>query len=107
MTRVWRINASEAIEAVRSFLNALDIKYVGLDREWILKSFELAQKLNHDVYDCSYLALAMMVKTEAIVTTDTDFESLAPRVGLRYIDPVPKEIPKKFCEYPYKARETC
>ncbi len=106
MTRVWRINASEAIEAVRSFLNALDIKYVGLDREWILKSFELAQKLDHDIYDCSYLALATIVKAEAIVATDTDFESPAPRVGLRYINPVPKEIPKKFYEHSYKARET-
>ncbi len=64
LTKLWGIDAKEAFEAVRSFVENINIRYVGLSREWLLKSFELA----------------LMVKAEAIVTTDTDFKTLAPKI---------------------------
>ncbi len=110
LTRIWRIDEGEAVEAVRSLVEALPIVYVGLSREWILKSFELAEELGHDVYDCSYLALALMTGAEAIISTDRDFEHLAPRAGLRYVNPVPLHILQQFYAYRrggYSASRVC
>ncbi len=100
LTRLWGFGKQEALEAVRSFLEARNVIYVGLTREWLLRSFEFSKQLRHDVYDCSYLALALMVGAEAIVTTDTDFKKLAPKLGLKYVNPVPEDIIKKFSEHP-------
>jgi predicted nucleic acid-binding protein len=63
-----------------------------------LKGFQLAGELRHDVFDCMYLALALQEKAAGIVTTDTDFEKLCKNVGLRYYNPVPKEVLKRFRE---------
>jgi len=100
LTKLWGISKNEAIEAVKSFVESKDIKYLGLSREWIVRSFELSDMLHHDVHDCSYLALALMVKAQAIISTDTDFKRIAPKVGLKYINPVPEHIIRKFREYP-------
>ncbi len=102
LTKLWGIDAKEAFEAVRSFVENINIRYVGLSREWLLKSFELAKRLNHDVYDCSYLALALMVRAEAIVTTDTDFKTLAPKSNLKYINPVPEDVLKELSKYRHR-----
>ena len=100
LTKLWGIDKEAAFEAVMSFLENFEVKYVGLDREWLLRCFKLSRELRHDVYDCSYLALALMVKAEAIITTDTDFKDLAPRLGLKYINPVPEDVLRRFSKYP-------
>ena len=45
-----------------------------------------------------YLALALQEKATAIITTDTDFEKLCDPLGLKYINPVPREVLKRFME---------
>jgi len=73
-------------------------RYPSLSRETILEGFRLAKDLKHDVFDCMYLALALQEKAAGVVTTDTDFEKLCNHVGLKYINPVPKEVLKRFKE---------
>ena len=58
----------------------------------------MAKDLKHDVFDCMYLSLALQEKATAIVTTDTDFEKLCNHLGLKYINPVPREVLKHFKE---------
>lgn len=100
LSKLWGLNFKESYEAVKSFIQNVKVEYVGLTRELIMKSFEIAETLKHDIYDCTYLALALMVKAEAIVTTDTDFEKLAPKIGLKYVNPVPKDVLKRFHKFP-------
>ncbi|MGB9842214.1 MAG: PIN domain-containing protein, partial [Candidatus Bathyarchaeales archaeon] len=56
------------------------------------------EELKHDVFDCMYVAFARQEQAKAIVTTDTDFERLCKHVGLDYVNPVPKEVLKRFKE---------
>jgi predicted nucleic acid-binding protein len=58
----------------------------------------LAEKLKHDVFDCACLAFALQETAKGIVTTDTDFEQIRRQVGLEYINPVPKNVLKRFAE---------
>ena len=73
-------------------------RYPSLSRETILEGFRLAKDLKHDVFDCMYLSLALQEKATAIVTTDTDFEKLCNHEGLKYINPVPREVLEHFKE---------
>jgi predicted nucleic acid-binding protein len=99
MTRGWGLPAKESASAIEHFVKTYDVpRYLALSRETILEGFRLAEELKHDVYDCMYLALALQEKAAGIVTTDTDFEKLCKHVGLRYINPVPKEVLKRFKE---------
>jgi len=100
MERKWGIDRREAARSVIDFLRKYDVpQLVPLRRETILRAFELAEELNHDVYDCVYLALALQEGAVAIVTTDTDFERLCEAIGIRYENPVPLEVLKKFAGY--------
>lgn len=97
MTTKWGCPERESAEAVKHFIREYERpQYYCLQRQTILKSFELAEELNHDVYDCVYLASALQENATAIITTDTDFEGLCPRIGLEYINPVPAEVLKRF-----------
>ena len=99
MTQRWGLPKGECADSIEQFLEAYTTPYYsGLTRETILKGFRLAGELKHDVFDCMYLALALQEKAAAIVTTDTDFEKLCNHVGLKYINPVPKEVLKRFKE---------
>jgi predicted nucleic acid-binding protein len=99
MTRRWGLPEVESSAAIEHFVNTYDVPhYVGLTRKTIQESFRLAKELKHDVFDCMYLALALQEKAAAIVTTDTDFERLCKDVGLGYLNPVPKEVLKRFKE---------
>lgn len=59
----------------------------------------MARALEHDVYDCVYLAVALEENVSSMVTTDTDFERLCPAVGIGYENPVPREVLKRFSSY--------
>jgi len=97
MTKKWECPEKESAEAVKHFAREYERpQYYCLQRQTILKSFELAEELNHDVYDCVYLASALQENATAIITTDTDFQGLCPRLGLKYINPVPAEVLKRF-----------
>jgi len=100
MTSRWGIDRREAAAAVADFVEKYDApEYVGLRRDTISLAFELAEELGHDVYDCAYLALALQEGASAIVTTDTDFEELAPAVGVGYENPVPEDVLRRFSAF--------
>lgn len=100
MTKRWGCDKEESAEAIKYFLEEYDRpQYYCLRKETITKSFELAEKLKHDVYDCAYLASALQENASTIVTTDTDFEGLCKRLGLEYVNPVPADVLKHFKEW--------
>ena len=99
MTRKWGCPEKDSAEAIEHFVKAYDRpRYTCLRKESILEGFRLAKKLRHDVFDCIYLAFALQEDAKAIVTTDTDFEQLCKQTGLEYVNPVPKEVLKRFKE---------
>jgi len=100
MERKWKINKKAAMDAIKHFLLHYKIpRFVRIKPSMIVKSFEFARKLNHDVYDCLYLAVAMQYNASAIITTDTDFEKLCKQIGLKYENPVPIDVLKQFKSY--------
>ena len=99
MTQRWKLPEQECVVSIEDFLKSYSMPcYPGLSRETILRGFQFAGELRHDVFDCMYLALALQEKAAGIVTTDTDFEKLCKHVGLRYYNPVPREVLKRFKE---------
>lgn len=99
MTRRWLCPEKESAEAIKHFIETYDRpRYPILQKQTIIESFKLAEKLRHDVFDCVYLALAMQEEAEGIITTDTDFERLCRRMKLEYINPVPAEVLGRFKE---------
>lgn len=100
LERKWGVGRKDAATAVLDFLRKYDIpQLTPLKKETVLEAFRLAEELNHDVYDCAYLALAKQAKAIAIVTTDTDFEKLCERAGLSYENPIPLDVLKRFQSY--------
>ena len=99
LTKRWGLPEKESAASIEHFLKTYDMpKYPSLRRETILNGFRLAEDLKHDVFDCMYLAVALQEKASCIVTTDTDFEKLCPRLGLKYFNPVPRDILRQFKE---------
>lgn len=99
MTKRWGLPEKDCRASIEHFLNTYDMpRYLGLSRETMVRGFQLAEDLKHDVFDCMYLALALQEKATGIVTTDTDFEKLCSPLGLEYINPVPREVLKRFKE---------
>jgi predicted nucleic acid-binding protein len=99
MTQRWSLPQKDCAASIEHFLKTYDTpRYPSLSKETILKGFHLAKDLKHDVFDCMYLAIALQEKATGIVTTDTDFEKLCNQVGLKYINPVPREVLKRFKE---------
>ena len=99
MTRRWGLPERESALAIEHFVKTYDVpRYPSLARETVLEGFRLAEELKHDVFDCMYVAFALQEEAKGIVTTDTDFERLCKHVGLDYVNPVPKEVLKRFKE---------
>lgn len=97
MTKKWGCREGESAEAIKHFIREYDMpQYFCLHKQTIARSFELAEKLKHDVYDCVYLAAARQEKASAILTTDTGFEGLCKRTKLEYINPIPAEVLRRF-----------
>ncbi|MFQ5710160.1 MAG: type II toxin-antitoxin system VapC family toxin [Candidatus Geothermarchaeales archaeon] len=97
MTKKWGCGEEESVSAVKHFIKEYDRpQYYCLHRETIARSFELAEELKHDVYDCVYLAAALQEGASAIITTDTDFEKLCKQAELEYINPVPSHVLRRF-----------
>jgi predicted nucleic acid-binding protein len=99
MTQRWGLPQKDCAAAIEYFLKTYHMpRYPSLRQETILEGFRLAKDLKHDVFDCMYLAFALQEKAAGVVTTDTDFEKLCNHVGLKYINPVPREVLKRFKE---------
>lgn len=100
LTSSWGIRKAEADRAVEDFLQHQRIGYVGASRGSLLKAFDLARVLRHDVYDTFYLALAIEHGASAFLTTDADFRGLCPKVKVAYENPVPEDILAQFGAFP-------
>ena len=100
LTTKWGIDKQLAKEIILEFVKNYSIPiYVGLKRETIIEAFKYSNELNHDIYDCYYLALAKQENATSILTTDTDFDKLCKKIGLNYENPVPLDILKKFSAF--------
>jgi len=99
MTSKWKIPKNEAADSISSFLNIPNVSLICLETRDILHAFKLAKELHHDVYDIVYLVLVEKTSANGIITTDTDFKTLCEKIGIEYINPVPKNILKKFSSY--------
>ncbi|MFQ6064119.1 MAG: type II toxin-antitoxin system VapC family toxin [Candidatus Bathyarchaeia archaeon] len=100
MTKKWRCPEEESAEAIKHFIEVYDRpEYFCLNRETVVRSFELAKELKHDVYDCVYVAAALQENASAIITTDRDFEKLCKRSGLEYVNPVPTNVLTQFGDW--------
>jgi predicted nucleic acid-binding protein len=105
MTKRWGLPEKNCASSIEHFLQAYDTpRYPSLKRQTILEGFQLAKDFKHDVFDCMYLAYAIQEKAAAIITTDTDFEKLCGNIGLKYINPVPKDVLKRFKEQTRQER---
>jgi predicted nucleic acid-binding protein len=97
LTTKWGIEKQVAKEIISEFVaNYSSPIYVGLKREYCLEAFNYSNQFKHDIYDCYYLALAKQENATSILTTDTDFKKLCEKIGLKYENPVPLEVLKKF-----------
>ena len=100
LTTKWGIDKQLTKEIIFEFVKNYSIPiYVGLKRETIIEAFKYSNELNHDIYDCYYLALAKQENVSSILTTDTDFDKLCKKIGLNYENPVPLDILKKFSAF--------
>ncbi len=100
LTTKWGIDKQLAKEIILEFVKNYSIPiYAGLKRETIIEAFKYSNELNHDIYDCYYLALAKQEKATSILTTDTGFDKLCKKIGLNYENPVPLDILKKFSTF--------
>jgi len=100
MTERWGCPREESAEAITYFVKEYDRpQYFCLKKQTIAQSFELAEELRHDLYDCVYVAAAMQEGAAGIITTDTDFEGLCETTGLNYLNPVPPEVLREFKEW--------
>ena len=106
MTKRWDFPKTEAKEVIWNFIKGNStIQYFGLNYLAILKAYELTKSLNHDIYDCYYVAGAISVNCHSILTTDTDFEKLckklhsSERIGLDYENPVPVSVLTEFAKF--------
>ncbi len=99
MSRPWGLPKAACSAVIQQFVQTYDIpQYTALRRETIVEGFRLATELNHDVADCMYLALALQEKASSIITTDTDFEKLCNHAGINYVNPIPRDVLKRFKE---------
>lgn len=94
-TTKWDVDSRDSIEAIRSFLEAR-VELVGMDREKVLETFEIAEEKDHDVCDCFYIGLARQVEASHILTTDKDFEVLCEEEDFEYLNPVPTRVMERF-----------
>ena len=100
LTTKWGIDKLLAKGIILEFVKNYSIPiYAGLKRETIIEAFKYSNELNHDIYDCYYLALAKQENATSILTTDTDFDKLCKKIGLNYENPVPLDILKKFSAF--------
>jgi len=100
MEKKWKIEKGEAEASIRDFLEKYDnLLITKLTKETILNAFKLSKELRHDIYDTVYVSVAKSTNATTIITTDTDFKKLCKKTNLKYLNPIPPKILKKFKNY--------
>jgi predicted nucleic acid-binding protein len=77
MVKVGRLSGDEAADAL-SLFGCLPLRRRVNDRELVAEAYRLSRLLDHPVYDCLYLALAI-IEGVPVVTADTRFVTAATR----------------------------
>jgi len=85
----------QARNAVMSLLQ-YPTEFVDFGPETLLDAYDISASMNHDVYDCFYLALARDAEADRLVTTDRDFETLCEEEAVEYTNPVPDDVLSEF-----------
>jgi predicted nucleic acid-binding protein len=85
----------QARNAVTSLLQ-YPSEFLDVGPETLLDAYEISASMNHDVYDCFYLALARDAEADRLVTTDRDFETLCAEEPVEYTNPVPDDVLSEF-----------
>jgi predicted nucleic acid-binding protein len=70
------VQASEALRRLRREFK----EFIPSDK-LVHRAFDLSSKLDHSVYDCIYLALALEVESRLLVTADIKFVAKAAGAG--------------------------
>jgi hypothetical protein len=79
----WKLRrAGRSIPALSILVSALDHIRIVPSRAHAVRAAELADRLDHSVYDCLYLALAQ-AEGDVLLTADTAFERKTRVAGLR------------------------
>lgn len=106
LTKKWSIEKSTAKKVIENFIKTYpQVEYFGLNSESLKLAFQYSNSLNHDIFDCYYLAGAVSGECDSILTTDTDFLKLSQKLNdmyqykLTYNNPIPKEILKDFSAF--------
>jgi predicted nucleic acid-binding protein len=78
--RAGDMTASEASHACR-LLASSSVVLHPITRELISQAFEISLQLNHPVYDCVYLALALELDAEGLMTADERLANAASQTA--------------------------
>lgn len=95
LTSEWGVSRVPARNAVQSALRQ-PFQLCSLDRRTILDAYEISAAKNHGVYDSIYVSLARELDVDAILTTDTGFETLCEDEVFDYLNPVPGDVLERF-----------
>ncbi len=97
LTSKWKLDKLEAHKILSDFITRNQkIRIIGLQKLGIHDAFSIAKSNKFNLYDCYLLALARQEKLTGILTSDTDFDKMCPKLGLKYWNPVPNSILKDF-----------
>jgi predicted nucleic acid-binding protein len=79
----WKLRrAGRSVPTLSVLLSTLDYVRIVPSRAHAARAAELADRLDHPVYDCLYLALAE-AEADVMITTDMTFERKARTRGFR------------------------
>lgn len=96
LTSKWKVERSEAEEALCSFLRLPNISFLCMNKKDVEVAFKLSKEIGHDIYDTIYAVLAKKANAKGIITTDCDFEKICEKLRLHYLNPVPKDVLREF-----------
>lgn len=92
----WALNPSEADQAMASLAGMEAPVYVEGEGRIVLRALRLAREIGHDVYDCFVVQLAQSGRATHLVTTDAGMRRVCEAVGIRYENPVPRDVLSRF-----------
>lgn len=92
--RVGEISSEQVLAAIHELPNR--VEFSSCDEGLMKIAFELAQQLEHSIYDCLFLALALQTENAALVTDDGRFAEKAVSRGyadkLRWLSDEPLKL---------------
>lgn len=78
--RIGHLNLQQAERALATLPRSFD--RIVSSETLFRQAFDISRKLDHSVYDCMYLAVAMMIENSILVTSDKKFLAKVAAVGM-------------------------